>query len=47
MFRQTMKKQSSFHPYGALTSMLVVVVEAELAVLKEEELVAVVAADIV
>lgn len=44
MFRQTMKKQSSFHPYGALTSMLVVVVEA---VVVEEELVAVVAADIV
>lgn len=44
MFRQTMKKQSSFHPYGALTSMLVVVEEA---VVVEEELVAVVAADIV
>ena len=44
MLRQTMKKQSSFHPYGALTSMLVVVVEA---VVVEEELVAVVAADIV
>ena len=45
MFRQTMKKQSSFHPYGALTSMLVVVEEE--AVVVEEELVAVVAADIV
>ena len=44
MFRQKMKKQSSFHPYGALTSMLVVVEEA---VVVEEELVAVVAADIV
>ena len=45
MFRQTMKKQSSFHPYGSLTSMLVVVEEE--AVVVEEELVAVVAADIV
>ena len=45
MFRQAMKKQSSFHPYGALTRMLVV--EAELVVEEEEELVAVVAANIV
>ena len=46
MFRQKMKKQSSFHPYGALTRMLVVVV-VEAVVVEEEELVAVVAADIV